>query len=347
MTVRPRGEGFQADFTFTGERYRAQFTSQQEALQWEADTRAALVAGRPLPKAPTGAGQNATLGALQRRTVERYWQGTKNEVGATRNSQAAVDFFGSNIPVGAIDAAKIDAWIGSLERSGNGGSTVNRKLAALTKMLRYGVLLGIIPAVPPVERRKEGAPRMRFLTEAEAAALVGLIDHWGKRDEALLVAFLIDTGARISEALRVRRQDVGEDRVTLGAQGSKNGEWRVVPLTQRLREQMPRLLTDLSDRDEVFGSRINRWGFRNLYERAVEHLNLGDDVVIHTLRHTTASWLVQRGVDIRRVQAWMGHKSLTMTLRYAKLAPNDLFSAVEMFDRGPTPDNIIPLKRTA
>jgi hypothetical protein len=43
----------------------------------------------------------------------------------------------------------------------------------------------------------------------------------------------------------------------------------------------------------------------------------------------------------------MGHKSLAMTLRYAKLAPNDLFSVVDKFEQTPTPDNIVPLKRTA
>lgn len=347
MTVRPRGDGFQADFTHKGGRYRAQFPAHQAALQWEADTIAALVAGRPLPQAPTGAAQDNTIGALTKRTVERYWKGSKNEEGASRNAQAFVDFFGSNTPVDAINSAKIDEWVMALERGGNSGSTVNRKLAALTKVLRYGVLLGMIPAVPAVERRKEGAPRLRFLTEPEATALIDLINHWGKADEALLVTFLIDTGARIGEAMKVRRKDVGEDRVTLGAMGSKNGEWRVVPLTRRLREQMPRLLTGLSDRQEVFGSRINRWGFRSMYMRAVEQLNMGGDVVIHTLRHTTASWLVQRGVDIRRVQAWLGHKSLAMTLRYAKLAPNDLFSAVEKFDTTPDTTNVVTLKRTA
>lgn len=62
---------------------------------------------------------------------------------------------------------------------------------------------------------------------------------------------------------------------------------------------------------------------RHRLHRVLEHLEL-DDITFHTYRHTTASRLVQRGVDLRRVQVWMGHKAIATTIRYAKLAPNDL-----------------------
>lgn len=48
------------------------------------------------------------------------------------------------------------------------------------------------------------------------------------------------------------------------------------------------------------------------------------DTVIYTFRHTCASRLVQRGVDLCRVQIWMRHKSLQRTQRYAKFAPRQL-----------------------
>jgi len=56
------------------------------------------------------------------------------------------------------------------------------------------------------------------------------------------------------------------------------------------------------------------------------------DFVFHSLRHTFASHLVMNGVDLTTVSRLMGHKSLTMTLRYSHLAPNHLTSAVNVLN---------------
>ena len=337
MAVRPRGDGFQADFTHKGQRYRAQFATYQEALQWEADTNAALIAGRPLPKAPTGAAGTMDVGELAKRTILKYWKGSKNEAGASRNANAFVEFVGAHTPASAITSAKVDEFVTHLQAKGDSGGTINRKLAAVSKMFRYAERIEVISKKPIIERQREGEARERYLREPEAQAIIDTLRHWGKEEEAIFVTFLLDTGARLGEGLTVRGMDVGADRVTLGATGSKNGEWRVVPLTQRLRTSLAELKRGRPDREVLF--KINRATFTGLYSKVVDHLNLGDDVVIHTLRHTCASWLVQRGVDLRRVQIWMGHKSIQTTLRYAKLAPTSLFEAVSVLDSPPKAAN--------
>ena len=53
-----------------------------------------------------------------------------------------------------------------------------------------------------------------------------------------------------------------------------------------------------------------------------------DDVNFHTLRHTFASWAAMRGVSLKELQELLGHASLTMTMRYAHLAPERLRTAV-------------------
>jgi site-specific recombinase XerD len=61
-----------------------------------------------------------------------------------------------------------------------------------------------------------------------------------------------------------------------------------------------------------------------------KEVGLGNDkqIVPHILRHTCASRLVQAGIDLRRVQAFLGHQTIQMTLRYAHLATNDLDQCV-------------------
>ncbi|EJM98873.1 site-specific recombinase XerD [Phyllobacterium sp. YR531] len=68
-------------------------------------------------------------------------------------------------------------------------------------------------------------------------------------------------------------------------------------------------------------------------QRSVEYAKT-IQVVPHILRHTCASRLVRGGIDIRRVQIWLGHQTLSMTMRYAHLATNDLDSCVAVLERG-------------
>jgi integrase len=80
----------------------------------------------------------------------------------------------------------------------------------------------------------------------------------------------------------------------------------------------------------VFGTR-NWNAFRTAWETAVRAARL-DDFRFHDLRHTFASWLVQRGRSLREVQEALGHATQAMTLRYSHLAPEHLRAAVASLD---------------
>lgn len=78
----------------------------------------------------------------------------------------------------------------------------------------------------------------------------------------------------------------------------------------------------------------NGW-LRGVWQRARFMMCLDEHplFVPHILRHTCACRLVQRGVGIEVVRDWLGHKSLTMTLRYARLTPKNLMDAVSVLER--------------
>ena len=79
---------------------------------------------------------------------------------------------------------------------------------------------------------------------------------------------------------------------------------------------------------------LNQQKYRAIWNLAKERCHLGSDadVVPHILRHTCASRLVQGGIDIRRVQMWLGHQTLHVTMRYAHLAANDLDACVNVLE---------------
>ena len=81
--------------------------------------------------------------------------------------------------------------------------------------------------------------------------------------------------------------------------------------------------------DSPFGH-IKQFEVNRTWSSIRDQMGLTDDkeFVPHSLRHTCASRLVQRGVPIVVVKEWLGHKTIQMTMRYAHLAPTNLLEAV-------------------
>jgi integrase len=100
-------------------------------------------------------------------------------------------------------------------------------------------------------------------------------------------------------------------------------------MTKRLEQALRDWKTARNGNELVFGE----YRYREPFERARVAAKLGKDVVFHSLRHTYISRLVMAGVDIRTVQELAGHKTITITMRYAHLAPAQKRRAVESLDK--------------
>ena len=222
----------------------------------------------------------------------------------------------------------LDQLIGTLRGRGNSNATINRKMAALSKLCKKAFAMGEIHSLPEFRRLKERAGRIRFLERDEEDALFAAIRQRSVHYFQLSV-FLVDTGARLGEGIGLRWNDINDGRATFWV--TKSGRSRTVPLTRRVREAVQ------ANAGRIGGpfSGVRQYQYRAVWNEAKKAVGLGDDpdVVPHVLRHTCASRLVRGGVDLRRVQTWLGHQSLHMTMRYAHLATNDLDACVAVLER--------------
>lgn len=223
----------------------------------------------------------------------------------------------------------LDNIIGALRERGNSNATINRKMAALSKLLRKAYKMGDIHSLPEFRRQKERAGRIRFLEYDEEERLFSLI-RARSEDCYRLSVFLVDTGARLGEAIGLTWNDLQHDRATFWI--TKSGRSRTVPLTKRARQATRIAKQGTTGPFEM----ISQVRYRAIWNEAKAEAGLGADkqVVPHILRHTCASRLVRGGVDIRRVQMWLGHQTLQMTMRYAHLATNDLDACVQILEAG-------------
>jgi integrase len=225
--------------------------------------------------------------------------------------------------VNVISYPELVKWTEQWAEEGNAPATINRKLSLVSRALTECRKMGYLEATPDIPRLPVRNAKLRWLTEDEwtrlSRACASLECEEDGEDLLNLLTFLLYTGCRLSEALNSRRGLLAFhlDQVTFT--DTKNGRDRTVPL-------VPAAAIALVDGwpADWTTSRI-----QYLFGKVREVAGL-PDVTLHTLRHTCASWLVQRGVDLYRVKAWLGHTSITTTERYAHLAPSSLDDAARL-----------------
>jgi integrase len=250
-------------------------------------------------------------------------------------------YFGKDTPLADITASRISEYkaarlstvwtIGKSETVERrlSTATVNRALALLRHLLRLAhEEWEVLDAVPRVRMEREAEGRLRWLTPEEAISLLAACAESRNGDLVDLVEFALFTGLRRGEVLDLSWERVDRARGVILLDVTKSGRRREVPLNSRADTVLARRGSKSSGL--VFG--IRKWDhFRSAWERAVDRAKLVD-FHFHDLRHTFASWAVQRGATLREVKDLLGHRSLTMTLRYGHLAPEHLRGAVARLD---------------
>jgi integrase len=271
-------------------------------------------------------------------TMRVAWADTRGGHTAQVNAQSALDHFGRETRLDHITTDALDEYVQDLKDEGLANGTINRKMAALSKMLTVAVERRGLAFKPKLPRLREGVGRIRYLTADEERVLLGLLEQWSLPDHVDAVTVLIDTGLRVGELFRLTVRDVDQRQRLLHVWENKADHPRSVPLTKRASEVIKRRLYMVSY--SASGTGVTNlfpydhdW-LRRPWDRAKVTMGLGEDkqFVPHSLRHTCASRLVQRSVPLKVVQEWMGHKTIQVTMRYAHLAPANLLAAVQALE---------------
>ena len=326
--IRRRGMTYLIDVTWKGTRRTATARTLVEA---EAK-RVELSNGLMNNPAAVADKVSWTLAEALKRATSIAWAGARSELTSVRNACGALAYFGGARRLATISTTALDGYVEALQARGNSDGTINRKLAALSKMMAVAIERGGLSSKPHFPRRRESQGRIRFLTDAEERRVITLFRQWNCMGYADAVMVLADTGLRLGELLRLEHRDVDLKARLLTVWQTKTGQPRTVPMTTRVHD----ILISVGQGRCFL---INEDAFRHAWDRARGLMGLTDDkgFVIHALRHTCASRLVQRGVNLKVIQEWLGHKSLAMTMRYAHLSPTNLLDAVAVLEQTAPP----------
>jgi integrase len=218
-------------------------------------------------------------------------------------------------------------------------AAVNRPLALLRHLLRLACdEWEVLPAVPKIRLEKESQGRLRWLMPEEASNLLEKCRTQNNPNLADLAELALYTGMRQGELLGLTWDRVDRARGVVLLERTKSGRRREVPLNGPADAILARRAPDAASDALVFGTQ-SWYTFRGHWTAAVNAAGL-EDFRFHDLRHTFASWAVQRGATLPELKDLLGHSSLAMVMRYAHLSPEHLRSAVARLDTVLAPPKI-------
>lgn len=275
--------------------------------------------------------------------IQNFLAHLRNDRNASANTVLAyrndlnqfAEFLHKNAPQHAawsdIRADDVSLYAESLASGPYTPSTIARKMAALKTLLNWMRQNGQVRddlvdklKSPKVEKRaphilSEDEVRRLFEATARMAAPRSL------RDRALL-ELIYSTGMRVTEAIGLRLSDLDLDMAVANTEG-RGTRQRSAPLSQNavdaLRKYVDEARRDMlgtAQTDHVFlnplGTKLTRQAVWQLTRQYARLSGIQGDITPHTLRHSRAAHMLNAGVDIRRVQEWLGHANLATTQMY-------------------------------
>lgn len=280
--------------------------------------------------------------------IERFrpqFEAKKSAADDKRYASYWTEAFG-DLVADELRPSDVEAWrLKRQKQDGVAPATVNRAVAFLKRIynlaIRDGVFEGMNP-VAKVQQIRENNAVVRYLSDEEEAALRAVCspELWLRVEIAYL------SGLRQGEQFGLRRSDLDFRARVITVRESKHGETRRVPMSDRLAKLFRQQLATHESEwvwpgDDPSKPYLKTSAYTAL-QRACKKAGVAG-FRWHDLRHTFCSRLAMAGESLATIQQVAGHKTITITQRYAHLSPEHNRAAMEKLAKGPKPAPDAPL----
>jgi integrase/recombinase XerC len=243
---------------------------------------------------------------------------------------------------GEVTVLDLRAFVSALTESGYAKTTIARHLASLRSFFRFGQREGWAKTNPakPLRNPRKGRSLPHFLSAEDIGRLLEsppANDPMGLRDRAILET-MYSAGLRVSEVVGLNDGDLDFEADVLRIRGKGRRE-RLSPVGSYATRALNRWLglRKLNTREpsgpsapvfvNKFGRRLTVRSVGRMLEKYLKTSGLDARTTPHSLRHSFATHLLDRGADIRSVQELLGHKSLVTTQIYTHVSSSALRKA--------------------
>lgn len=225
-------------------------------------------------------------------------------------------------------------FIGKLKNQGLSGNSISRLLAAIKGFYRFLILERYIKyditSVLDTPKLWKKLPEVLSLDEVERLLKRPNLKNWlGIRDKAAL-ELIYATGMRVSEIINLTNENLNLEVGFIKCKGKGQKE-RIIPLGKYAAEAIKRYLNKVrpvllkknKPSDYLFitrlGKKMSRQTFWKMIKRYLKETRIKKDVSPHTLRHSFATHLLERGADLRTLQEMLGHANIATTQIYTHI----------------------------
>lgn len=306
-----------------GKRFRKTFTTQSEAKAWEAWLKAQVIQNA---KWQPEKRDTRKLNELIDLWFTHHGSGLKAGANTYSRLKHACTAMGNPVAdrftVNTFTAYRTDRLV-----AGIAPNSVNREHAYLRSVFNELRRLGQWNKPNPLAELRQFKVQERELSYLTTDQIEDLLSelHEGKNRHAAMVAKVcLATGARWSEAESLETRHIRNGQIQFA--GTKSGKVRVIPIDPKFADQLKSHHCKAETGPHLFAPCYS--AFRDAIERS--GIKLQDGQLTHVLRHTFASHFMMNGGNILVLQRSLGHTNLTMTMRYAHLAPDHLQEVLKL-----------------
>jgi integrase len=330
MSVKKEGKYYWMNFMVNGRRIHrsTRMTNRKEALLVEAQTRMQLKKESVLP--PELRKKEIKLSEALDLTYKNKWYKNNDGLKTYERCKKIIKILGDK-KISELKTSDVNTLRDKLCGEGLKPATVNRYIACFKVILRTCAKEGDIrmpDPMPAFEFFDETPGRIRTVSKEEELKIIKTLREQGYPDMAELVIVLVDVGARLSNILKLDRKDINFETgfIHFWKNKSKKVGYQV-PMTPRVKEILERRC---KNGPRPFPMTINQ--VEHAWRRIRKKLNLtGDDgFVLHCLRHTFCTRLINQNVSLYVVKELAGHRCITTTERYAHVQPGTLKEAIKL-----------------
>lgn len=271
-----------------------------------------------------------------------------------------------SVDLGDVDKLTLRLWLGERSRQ-VGPSTLARQLSAVRTAFDFFERRGLSESNPArllqMPKLRRGLPK--FLGVDPAKELMTTPETTGKQPrevlrDTLILELLYGGGLRVSELVGLDLRDFtldargpGDDSLRVSGKGNKQ---RIVPLGNKARQALDRYLGSRADFAHPkhgkldgqalllnrFGTRLSVRSVQDIVKRYGALATGRGDLHPHALRHTCATHMLEGGADLRSIQEFLGHSSLSTTQRYTHVSMEKL---IGVYDQAHPLSKSLPKKK--
>ncbi|MEM7175294.1 MAG: tyrosine recombinase XerC [Chlamydiota bacterium] len=243
-----------------------------------------------------------------------------------------------SISIDQIDRKAVRRYLAALHQRGLKKRTLLRRLSTLRSFFRYLVREKVVRVNPieEIQAPKLDRPIPTVLSYDQIEHLFAQPDPddlFGCRDRCAMELFY-SSGLRVSELAKIDRKDLDLENRAIRVKGKGKKERRL-PITRCAAHWIERYLSHKErrrrekpwcEKDQealflnCFGQRLSTRSIDRMFQKYLRQSGLAAAVTPHTIRHTIATHWLEKGMDLKMIQALLGHRSLKATTIYTKVS---------------------------